>query len=34
MSVVVATISVGSGPFGISSDGTNVWVANYGSWGR
>src|ERR1039458_7575746 len=26
--VVVQTISVGSGPYGISSDGTHVWVAN------
>ncbi|MGB8881050.1 MAG: hypothetical protein WCD11_32420, partial [Solirubrobacteraceae bacterium] len=27
---VVKTIKVGSGPFGVSSDGTHVWVTNYG----
>ena len=26
---VVNTITVGSDPFGIASDGTDVWVANY-----
>ncbi|HXQ43194.1 MAG TPA: hypothetical protein VN816_01025, partial [Acidimicrobiales bacterium] len=27
---VVQTIAVGSDPFGVSSDGTHVWVANNG----
>ena len=27
---VVKTIKVGSGPAGVSSDGTHVWVANCG----
>jgi hypothetical protein len=27
----VATIQVGNSPTGISSDGSHVWVANYGS---
>ena len=25
---VVQTITVGSGPYGVSSDGTHVWVTN------
>ena len=25
----LATITVGSGPFGVAFDGTNIWVANY-----
>ena len=28
---VVQTITVGSGPRGVSSDGTHVWVANWGN---
>jgi YVTN family beta-propeller protein len=30
---VVKTITVGGGPSGVSSDGTHVWVTNYGMSG-
>ncbi len=29
--LVVATVAVGTNPVGVSSDGTHVWVANYGA---
>jgi len=31
LSALVATIPVGSNPFGVAFDGSNIWVTNWGS---